>query len=55
MEERFNEDHGEGDTDEASKTQGVRHALDKRRILDDALEQRRLRRELRDYDFDLDD
>lgn len=55
MEEQFIEDSGDSDSDDASKTQSVRHVLDKRRMLDDALEERRLRRELRDYDFDLDE
>lgn len=43
------------DTEDVRKTQSVRHVLDKRRQLDDVLQEHRLRRELRDYDFDLDD
>jgi hypothetical protein len=32
----------------------VKNALVKRRVLDDLLEERRLQRNLRDYDYDLD-
>ena len=49
------EDAGDQDNDETEKTNTVKNVLDKRRTLDDRLDERRLRRELRDYDFDLDD
>lgn len=55
MEEGFQEESQEQDSDDVRKTQSVRHALDKRRQLDDVLQERRLRRALRDYDFDLDE
>ena len=56
MEEGFVDEGAEGNQEEVAKTQQrVQHALDKRRQVDDLLEQQRLRRELRDYDFDLDD
>ena len=56
MEEGYVDEAGEVGQDEVAKTQQrVRHVLDKRRQVDDLLEQQRLRRELRDYDFNLDD
>lgn len=55
MEEGFLEEHAEADRDEMSKAQLARIALLKRRQLDDVIEERRLSRQLRDYDFDLDD
>ena len=56
MDEAFLEDDaGDQDNDEAEKTNSVKNVLDNRRTLDDKLDERRLRRELRDYDFDLDD
>ncbi|MES3041070.1 MAG: hypothetical protein V4730_07960 [Pseudomonadota bacterium] len=38
-----------------SKAQVIKNTLEKRRQLDDVLIEHRLRRELKDYDFDLDD
>ena len=55
MEDAFVEDADDQDNDETEKTNSVKNVLDKRRQLDDKIDERRLRRQLRDYDFDLDD
>lgn len=55
MEDNFIEDDEGQDNDDADKAQSVKNVLDKRRLLDDKLDERRLRRELKDYDFDLDE
>ncbi len=55
MEEGFLEDSTEAEHEELSKAQLAKNALLKRRQLDDVIEERRLSRRLRDYDFDLDD
>ncbi len=55
MEDAFIEDADDQDNDESEKTNSVKNVLDKRRLLDDKIDERRLRRQLRDYDFDLDD
>lgn len=55
MEDGFQEDANEQDSEDVRKTQSVRNTLDKRRQLDAVLQEHRLRRQLRDYDFDLDD
>lgn len=39
---------------ETSKTSSVKNSLTKRRVIDDLLEERKLQRRLRDYDYDLD-
>jgi hypothetical protein len=55
-EDVFNEDAPAAESDkDVSKTNNIKNALMKRRVLDDLLEARRLERGLRDYDFDLDD
>jgi len=43
----------EADT-EVSKTNNVKNSLTKRRVIDELLEERKLQRRLRDYDYDLD-
>jgi hypothetical protein len=55
MEEAFIEESDDQDNDETEKTHSVKNVLDKRRQLDDKIDERRLRHKLRDYDFDLDD
>ena len=54
MEEGY-EESGDSQEEVAKTLQRVQHVLDKRRQVDELLEQQRLRRELRDYDFNLDD
>ncbi len=55
MEEGFLEDNTESESEDVSKAQAAKNALLKRRQLDNVIEERRLSRELRDYDFNLDD
>lgn len=55
MEEGFLDDAAEPESEPVSKAQAVKNTLEKRRLLDDVLIEHRLRRELKDYDFDLDD
>ncbi|WP_164488758.1 PA3496 family putative envelope integrity protein [Amnimonas aquatica] len=55
MEEGFLEEAGDQDNEDVGKAQSVKNLLAKRRQLDDVLDERRLRRQLRDYDFDLDE
>lgn len=45
----------EAETDEVAKAAAVKNSLTKRRVIDEMLEERRLQRRLRDYDYDLDD
>lgn len=49
------EENGETDNDEVAKANAVKNSLTKRRVIDELLEERRLQRKLRDYDYDLDD
>ncbi|MGB4342439.1 MAG: hypothetical protein WBJ03_02370 [Moraxellaceae bacterium] len=49
------EESGETENDEVAKANAVKNSLTKRRVIDDLLEERRLQRKLRDFDFDLDD
>jgi hypothetical protein len=41
--------------DETSSKISAKESLEKRRLIDDLLAQRRLERELKDFDYDLDD
>ncbi|MFT4019957.1 MAG: hypothetical protein QM666_00395 [Acinetobacter sp.] len=41
--------------DESSNKISAKESLEKRRLIDDLLAQRRLERELKDFDYDLDD
>ncbi len=43
------------DNDDVSKSNNVKNSLTKRRVIDDILEERRLQRKIKDYDYDLDD
>lgn len=49
------EEAGDSENDEASKATNVKNTLTSRRVIDDMLEERKLRQRLREYDFDLDD
>ena len=53
LEESFSED--EVSFDEVSSKITAKESLEKRRLIDDLLAQRRLERELKDFDYDLDD
>ncbi len=57
LEDSFLDDDvgGDYDQDELVKAGSLRGSLTKRRIIDEKLEERRLQRALRDYDFELDD
>ncbi len=59
LDEGFIEEEGtaapaESDEDVA-KTNAVKNSLTKRRVIDELLEERRLQKKLRDYDYDFDD
>lgn len=49
------EENGDSDSEEVAKANAVKNSLTKRRVIDELLEERRLQRKLRDYDYDLDD
>lgn len=49
------EEAGDNDNDEAAKAASVKNTLTSRRVIDDLLEERKLRHRLREYDYDLDD
>ncbi|WP_445116337.1 PA3496 family putative envelope integrity protein [Acinetobacter sp. WZC-1] len=53
----LDDNYGDDDAgfDEASGKISARESLEKRRLIDDLLAQRRLDRELKDFDYDLDD
>lgn len=59
--EEFDEDAfeeapaAEAEGDETAKAAPAKNSLVKRRVIDELLEERKLQRRLRDYDFDLDD
>lgn len=55
LEEGFAESENNSSDDDVAKTSAVKNSLTKRRVIDELLEERRLQRKLRDYDFDLDD
>ena len=48
-------DDDDGGFDESSGKITAKESLEKRRLIDDLLAQRRLERELKDFDYDLDD
>lgn len=49
------EENGDSDSEEVAKANAVKNSLTKRRVIDELLEERRLQRKLRDFDYDLDD
>lgn len=57
LEDSFIDDEGGAgfDSDDVSKTNSVKNSLVKRREIDEMLEERRLKKKLTDYDYDLDD
>ncbi|MEY2864093.1 MAG: hypothetical protein RLY58_1800 [Pseudomonadota bacterium] len=54
LEDSF-EDDAPFETDEGSKAANTKNSLTKRRLIDDLLEEKRLQRRLKEYDFDFDD
>ncbi|MDF2445788.1 MAG: hypothetical protein K0S46_1024 [Moraxellaceae bacterium] len=55
-EEAFEESPApEPENDEVAKAAAIKNSLTKRRVIDELLEERKLQRRLRDYDYDLDD
>ena len=58
LDESF-EESGDFESDDAAKTTSSGNSgklsLTKRRVIDELLEERRLQRKLRDYDFDVED
>lgn len=56
LDEGFSEEAPAAESDiEVSKSNGVKNSLTRRRVIDDLLEERKLQRRLRDYDYDLDE
>ena len=53
----LDDNYGDDDAnfDEASAKTSAKESLEKRRLIDDLLAQRRLERELKDFDYDIDD
>jgi hypothetical protein len=43
------------DNDDVNKSNNVKNSLTERRVIDDILEERRLLRKIKDYDYDLED
>ncbi|MDO8416010.1 MAG: hypothetical protein Q7S87_07370 [Agitococcus sp.] len=43
------------DNEDVNKSNNVKNSLTKRRVIDDILEERRLLRKIKDYDYDLED
>ena len=55
LDDAFDEESsGDFDNDDVSKSNNVKNSLTKRRVIDDILEERRLQRKIKDYDYDLD-
>lgn len=56
LDEGFGDEAPAAETEtELSKANNVKNSLIKRRVIDDLLEERKLQRRLRDYDYDLDE
>lgn len=56
LDDAFDEEpSGDFDNDDVSKSNNIKNSLTKRRVIDDMLEERRLQRKIKDYDYDLDD
>ena len=55
LEEGFIDEAADGEDETVSKAQAAKKALLQRRALADVIEEHRLNKRLRDYDFDLDD
>ncbi|MEC7118313.1 MAG: hypothetical protein VXW65_00200 [Pseudomonadota bacterium] len=54
LEDSFGDDDAGFDADESNKAL-TKNSLTKRRLIDDLLEEKRLQRRLKEYDFDFDD
>jgi hypothetical protein len=54
LDDSFNDDDS-FEADESSKGANSKASLTKRRLIDDLLEEKRLLRSLKEYDFDLED
>jgi hypothetical protein len=54
LDDNYGDDYDVG-FDESSGKITAKESLEKRRLIDDLLAQRRLERELKDFDYDLDD
>ncbi|MBF7690798.1 MULTISPECIES: PA3496 family putative envelope integrity protein [Acinetobacter] len=52
LDESYDDDNG---FDESSSKITAKESLEKRRLIDDLLAQRRLEKELKEFDFDFDD
>ncbi len=56
LEDSFSDDEASFDTEDSSKAAALnKNSLTKRRLIDDLLEEKRLQRRLKEYDFDFDD
>jgi hypothetical protein len=56
LDDAFDEESsGDFDNDDVSKSNNVKNSLTKRRVIDDILEERRLQRKIKEFDYDLDD
>lgn len=53
LEDSFSDDDTSFDTEEATKVV-IKNSLTKRRLIDDLLEEKRLKQRLKEYDFDFD-
>ena len=54
LDDAFDEESsGDFDNDDVSKSNNVKNSLTKRRVIDDILEERRLQRKIKDYDYSL--
>ncbi len=53
LDDNYNDD--DVNFDETSNKISAKESLEKRRLIDDLLAQRRLERELKDFDYDFDD
>lgn len=55
LEDSFSDDDTSFESDESSKAAALnKNSLTKRRLIDDLLEEKRLQRRLKEYDFDFD-
>ena len=53
LDDAFDEESsGDFDNDDVSKSNNVKNSLTKRRVIDDILEERRLQRKIKEFDYD---
>ena len=56
LDDAFDEESsGDFDNEDVNKSNNVKNSLTKRRVIDDILEERRLQRKIKEFDYDLDD